>query len=58
MARGLICYADGRHDRWPQRATTSLLAPPFIVTDADLEEIVDRLAARSTRRSRPDQAAA
>jgi hypothetical protein len=42
MARGLMCYAmggtiDGR------RGDHLLLAPPFIVTDADLEEIVDRL---------------
>ena len=42
MARGLMCYAmggtiDGR------RGDHLLLAPPFIVTDADLEQIVDRL---------------
>ena len=42
MARGLMCYAmggtiDGR------RGDHLLLAPPFIVTDVDLEQIVDRL---------------
>ena len=42
MARGLMCYAmggtiDGR------RGDHLLLAPPFIVTDADLEQIGDLL---------------
>ena len=44
MARGLMVYPmggtiDGR------RGDHVLLAPPFIVTDADLDEIVSRLAA-------------
>ena len=44
MARGLMVYPmggtiDGR------RGDHVLLAPPFIVTDADLDEIVERLAA-------------
>jgi hypothetical protein len=44
MERGLICYAmggtiDGRH------GDHLMLAPPFIVTDADLQEIVLRLGA-------------
>ena len=43
MARGLICYPglgtiDGK------RGHHVLLAPPFIVTEADLETITDRLA--------------
>ena len=42
MERGLLCYAmggtiDGRH------GDHLLLAPPYIVTDAELEEIVERL---------------
>jgi adenosylmethionine-8-amino-7-oxononanoate aminotransferase len=42
MERGLLCYAmggtiDGRH------GDHLLLAPPYIVTDAELEEIVGRL---------------
>jgi adenosylmethionine-8-amino-7-oxononanoate aminotransferase len=42
MARGLLCYPgggtiDGR------RGDHLLLAPPFIVTDHELEQIVDRL---------------
>jgi adenosylmethionine-8-amino-7-oxononanoate aminotransferase len=42
MARGLMCYpmggtADGR------RGDHVLLAPPFVVSDAHLEEIVDKL---------------
>jgi adenosylmethionine-8-amino-7-oxononanoate aminotransferase len=42
MARGLLCYPgggtiDGR------RGDHLLLAPPFIVTDQDLDRIVDRL---------------
>jgi hypothetical protein len=42
MERGLLCYAmggtiDGRH------GDHLLLAPPFIVSDAELEEIVARL---------------
>ena len=44
MQRGLLCYPmggtiDGRH------GDHVLLAPPFIVTDAELEEIVARLGA-------------
>ncbi|MEM7025814.1 MAG: aminotransferase class III-fold pyridoxal phosphate-dependent enzyme, partial [Pseudomonadota bacterium] len=44
MERGLMCYPmggtiDGRH------GDHVLLAPPFIVTDADLEVIVERLGA-------------
>jgi adenosylmethionine-8-amino-7-oxononanoate aminotransferase len=44
LARGLMCYPnggtiDGHH------GDHVLLAPPFIVTDADLETIVERLAA-------------
>jgi len=43
MARGLCCYPmggtiDGRH------GDHVLLAPPFIVTEADLDAIVERLA--------------
>jgi adenosylmethionine-8-amino-7-oxononanoate aminotransferase len=44
MERGLLCYAmggtiDGRH------GDHLLLAPPYIVTDGELEEIVERLGA-------------
>ena len=44
MERGLICYAmggtiDGRH------GDHLMLAPPFIVTDADLQQIALRLGA-------------
>jgi adenosylmethionine-8-amino-7-oxononanoate aminotransferase len=44
MERGLLCYAmggtiDGRH------GDHLLLAPPYIVTDGELEEIVERLSA-------------
>jgi adenosylmethionine-8-amino-7-oxononanoate aminotransferase len=44
MQRGLVCYPmggtiDGRH------GDHVLLAPPFIVTDAELDEIVARLGA-------------
>jgi adenosylmethionine-8-amino-7-oxononanoate aminotransferase len=44
MERGLLCYAmggtvDGQH------GDHILLAPPFIVTDDQLEQIVERLAA-------------
>ena len=43
MARGLLCYPmggtiDGR------AGDHLLLAPPYIVSDGELEEIVERLA--------------
>jgi adenosylmethionine-8-amino-7-oxononanoate aminotransferase len=42
MARGLLCYpAGGTIDG--RRGDHVLLAPPFIVTDDDLDRIVDRL---------------
>jgi adenosylmethionine-8-amino-7-oxononanoate aminotransferase len=44
LARGLMVYAMGGTIDG-QRGDHILLAPPFIVTDADLEVIVDRLAA-------------
>jgi adenosylmethionine-8-amino-7-oxononanoate aminotransferase len=44
LARGLMVYAMGGTIDG-QRGDHILLAPPFIVTDADLETIVDRLAA-------------
>src|SRR5919106_2951222 len=44
LARGLMCYPNGGTiDGY--RGDHVLLAPPFIVTDADLEVIVDRLQA-------------
>ena len=44
LARGLMVYAMGGtiDGQWGDHV---LLAPPYIVTDADLEVIVDRLAA-------------
>jgi adenosylmethionine-8-amino-7-oxononanoate aminotransferase len=58
LARGLMIYArSGTIDG--QRGDHILLAPPFIVTDADLEMIVDRLAAAlDAALARTDQAAA
>jgi adenosylmethionine-8-amino-7-oxononanoate aminotransferase len=44
LARGLMCYPGGGTIDGT-RGDHVLLAPPFIVTDADLEAIVDRLAA-------------
>ena len=44
LARGLMCYPNGGTIDGT-RGDHVLLAPPFIVTDADLEAIVDRLAA-------------
>jgi adenosylmethionine-8-amino-7-oxononanoate aminotransferase len=42
MARGLLCYPmGGTIDGW--RGDHLLLAPPFIVTDDQLEQIVERL---------------
>lgn len=58
MARGLLCYPmggtiDGR------QGDHLLLAPPFIVTDADLERIVERLGqAIGAALAAVDQAAA
>jgi adenosylmethionine-8-amino-7-oxononanoate aminotransferase len=44
LARGLMCYPNGGTiDGY--RGDHVLLAPPYIVTDTDLEVIVDRLAA-------------
>ncbi|MEZ5932004.1 MAG: aspartate aminotransferase family protein [Alphaproteobacteria bacterium] len=43
MARGLMCYPMGGTIDG-QSGDHVLLAPPFIVTDADLETITDRLA--------------
>ena len=58
LARGLMIYAMGGTIDG-QRGDHILLAPPFIVTDADLEMIVDRLAAAlDAALARPDQAAA
>jgi adenosylmethionine-8-amino-7-oxononanoate aminotransferase len=43
MARGLICYpAGGTVDG--ERGDHVLLAPPFIIRDAEVAELVDRLA--------------
>jgi adenosylmethionine-8-amino-7-oxononanoate aminotransferase len=44
LARGLMCYPGGGTIDGT-RGDHVLLAPPFIVTDTDLEAIVDRLAA-------------
>jgi adenosylmethionine-8-amino-7-oxononanoate aminotransferase len=44
MERGLLCYAMGGTVDG-QQGDHILLAPPFIVTDDQLEQIVDRLAA-------------
>ena len=44
LARGLMCY-PGAGTIDGTRGDHVLLAPPFIVTDADLEAIVERLAA-------------
>jgi adenosylmethionine-8-amino-7-oxononanoate aminotransferase len=44
LARGLMCYPGGGTIDGT-RGDHVLLAPPFIVTDADLEAIVGRLAA-------------
>ena len=58
LARGLMIYAMGGTIDG-QRGDHILLAPPFIVTDADLEMIVDRLAAAlDAALARTDQAAA
>ena len=58
LARGLMVYAMGGTIDG-QRGDHIVLAPPFIVTDADLEVIVDRLAAAlDAALARPDQAAA
>ena len=58
LARGLMIYAMGGTIDG-QRGDHILLAPPFIVTDADLEVIVDRLAAAlDAALARTDQAAA
>ncbi|HHN66921.1 MAG TPA: aspartate aminotransferase family protein [Thermopetrobacter sp.] len=44
MRRGLICYPmSGTADRF--RGDHVLLAPPFIITAGELEQLVDRLAA-------------
>jgi len=44
MARGLMCYpGGGTVDGW--RGDHVLLAPPFILTDAQREELVDKLGA-------------
>jgi adenosylmethionine-8-amino-7-oxononanoate aminotransferase len=44
LARGLMCYPNaGTIDG--VRGDHVLLAPPYVVTDAELELIVDRLAA-------------
>ena len=58
LARGLMVYAMGGTIDG-QRGDHIVLAPPFIVTGADLEVIVDRLAAAlDAALARPDQAAA
>jgi adenosylmethionine-8-amino-7-oxononanoate aminotransferase len=58
MARGLMCYPNaGTIDG--VRGDHVLLAPPYIVTDAELELIVDRLAAAiDAALASADQAAA
>lgn len=44
MARGLICYPGGATADGT-RGDHVLLAPPFIITDAQLDELVDKLGA-------------
>jgi adenosylmethionine-8-amino-7-oxononanoate aminotransferase len=44
LARGLMCYPGGSTIDGT-RGDHVLLAPPYVVSDADLEAIVDRLAA-------------
>ncbi|MGB0682308.1 MAG: aspartate aminotransferase family protein [Magnetovibrionaceae bacterium] len=47
MARGLMCYPGGG-TMDGERGDHILLAPPFIITDADITMIVDRLDAALT----------
>jgi adenosylmethionine-8-amino-7-oxononanoate aminotransferase len=58
MARGLMCYPSGGTIDGT-KGDHVLLAPPYIVTDSELEQIVDRLAAAiDAALAKADQAAA
>jgi adenosylmethionine-8-amino-7-oxononanoate aminotransferase len=58
MARGLMCYPNGGTIDG-NRGDHVLLAPPYIVSDKELEQVVDRLAAAiDAALATADQAAA